>query len=64
MAILLNLALTGLLLLLKGGQAKNTQPALSANVASDISQENLLAETGFYHQRYSTTLHVSYIGSL
>lgn len=64
MAILINLALAGLLLPLQGAQAKNTQAALSANIAGDIPQESLLVETSLYNQRYSATLHVSYIGPL
>jgi hypothetical protein len=59
MAILMNLALAGLLLSLRDTQAKNIQAALNADIAGDVNQESLLVfETS---QGSSTTLNVSHI---
>jgi hypothetical protein len=58
MAILMNLALAGLLLSLRDTQAKNIQAVLSANIAGDVTQESLLVETS---QGFSTTLDVNHI---
>lgn len=56
MAILMNLALAGLLLSPRDTQAKNIQTVLGATIAGDFTQESLLSETS---QGFSTTLSVS-----
>lgn len=58
MAILMNVALAGLLLPPQYTQAKNIQATLSANIAGDYTHESPLVGNS---QGFSTRLHVTHI---